>query len=133
MGIRFANYDVLVYIRTYAGSSVEFGQQGSVYMKDSWNSQVTAYPAQGVVADIQVRENMRQQFRKIEELFPVGSCVFFIGNPYFGSEGTVLDPLLVYTCGRVQGKFAACLVFCNTNLLLFSFSQHSRWPPARFI
>lgn len=104
MGIRFANYDVLVYIRTYAGSSVEFGQQGSVYMKDSWSSTVTAYPAQGVVADIQVRENMRQQFKKIEELFPVGSCVFFIGNPYFGSEGTVLDPLLVYSCGRVQGK-----------------------------
>lgn len=104
MGIRFANYKVLVYIRTYAGSSVDFGQQGSVFMKDSWSSTITAYPAQGVVANIQVQENMRQQFKKIEELFPVGSCVFFIGNPYFGSEGTVLDPLLVYSCGRVQGK-----------------------------
>ncbi|XP_032296461.1 5'-3' exoribonuclease 1 isoform X2 [Drosophila virilis] len=102
MGIKFANYYVLVYIRTYAGSSVEFGQRGSIFMQDSWNSSVTPYPAQGVVSDITVRDNLHVQFRKIEQLFPVGSTVFFIGEPYAGSEGTVLDPMLVYSCGRVQ-------------------------------
>ncbi|XP_033150232.1 5'-3' exoribonuclease 1 [Drosophila busckii] len=102
MGIKFHNYDVLLYIRTYAGSSVEFGQRGDVYMKDAWSTAVTAYPAQGVVSDIDVRDNMRQHFSKIEELFPVGSTIFFIGTPYFGSEGTVLDPQLVYSCGRIQ-------------------------------
>ncbi|XP_023037065.1 5'-3' exoribonuclease 1 [Drosophila willistoni] len=102
MGIKFDNYDVLVYVRTYAGSSVEFGKNCSVYTKDAWSSTVTGYPAQGLVANLAVHENMKNQFRKIEELFPVGSQVFFIGNPYYGSEGTVLDPLLVYSCGRVQ-------------------------------
>lgn len=115
MAIKFPSYDILLYIRTYAGSSVEFGQRGTVFMKDSWNSTLTAYPAQGVVTDLKVRDNMRAQFNKIEQLFPTGSTVFFIGNPYAGSEGTVLDPMLVYSCGRVQGM---CKV--NFQYLLFT-------------
>lgn len=107
MAIKFPSYDVLVYIRTYTGSSVEFGKRGSVYMKDSWNSTLTAYPAQGVVSGIKVQDNMHAQFNKIEQLFPKGSTVFFIGNPYAGSEGTVLDPMLVYSCGRIQGMLKA--------------------------
>ncbi|EDW06116.2 uncharacterized protein Dmoj_GI16439, partial [Drosophila mojavensis] len=102
MAIKFPNYDVLIYIRTYIGSSVEFGKRGNVFMKDSWSSAITAYPAQGVVSDIKVRDNLHAQFNKIEQLFPTGSTVFFIGKPYAGSEGTVLDPMLVYSCGRVQ-------------------------------
>lgn len=111
MAIKFPNYDVLIYIRTYIGSSVEFGKRGNVFMKDSWSSAITAYPAQGVVSDIKVRDNLHAQFNKIEQLFPTGSTVFFIGKPYAGSEGTVLDPMLVYSCGRVQGKLKA---FTNT-------------------
>ncbi|XP_030381323.1 5'-3' exoribonuclease 1 isoform X2 [Scaptodrosophila lebanonensis] len=102
MGIQFDNYDVLVYFRTYAGSSIEFGHKGNVNMVDSWSHAVTAYPAQGIVTDLNVRENMKHQFSKVEELFPAGCQVFFIGYPYYGSEGCVLDPLLVYTCGRIQ-------------------------------
>ncbi|BFF99890.1 5'-3' exoribonuclease 1 [Drosophila madeirensis] len=102
MGIQFDNYDVLVYVRTYAGSSVHFGAKGTVQMKDAWSSSITEYPAQGLVCELSVQKNMRQQFSKIEQLFPSGSLVFFIGSPYYGSEGTVLDPLLVYSCGRIQ-------------------------------
>ncbi|SPP89994.1 blast:5'-3' exoribonuclease 1 [Drosophila guanche] len=102
MGIQFDNYDVLVYVRTYAGSSVHFGAKGTVQMKDAWSSSITEYPAQGLVCELSVQNNMRQQFSKIEQLFPSGSLVFFIGSPYYGSEGTVLDPLLVYSCGRIQ-------------------------------
>ncbi|XP_022219524.2 5'-3' exoribonuclease 1 isoform X2 [Drosophila obscura] len=102
MGIQFDNYDVLVYVRTYAGSSVDFGAKGTVHMKDAWSSSITEYPAQGVVGELSVQKNMRQQFSKIEQLFPSGCLVFFIGSPYHGSEGTVLDPLLVYSCGRIQ-------------------------------
>lgn len=106
MGIQFASYEVLVYVRTYAGSSVEFGPKGEVFNRDAWSSTVTGYPAHGVVADLIVKENMRQQFRNMEDLFPVGCPIFFIGNPYYGSEGTVLDPMLVYNCGRIQGMLS---------------------------
>ncbi|XP_016995150.3 5'-3' exoribonuclease 1 [Drosophila takahashii] len=102
MGIQFANYDVLVYVRTFAGSSTEFGAKGVIKVKDAWSSTVTGYPAQGVVAELAVKESLRKQFRKVEDFFPAGSSIFFIGNPYYGSEGTVQDPLLAYSCGRIQ-------------------------------
>lgn len=104
MGIKFHNYNVLVYVRTYAGSSVEFGPKGTLYMQDSWSSSVTSYPAQGVLGELVVSEGKRQKYHKVEDLFPIGCPVFFIGNPYYGSEGTVGDPQLAYSCGRIQGK-----------------------------
>ncbi|XP_016949541.1 5'-3' exoribonuclease 1 isoform X2 [Drosophila biarmipes] len=102
MGIQFHNYDVLVYVRTYAGSSTEFGVKGTLKVRDAWSSAITGYPAQGVVAELAVKESMRKQFSKVEDFFPAGSPIFFIGNPYYGSEGTVMDPLLAYSCGRIQ-------------------------------
>ncbi|XP_017064851.1 5'-3' exoribonuclease 1 [Drosophila eugracilis] len=108
MGIEFANFDVLVYVRTFSGSTTEFGAKGKLMERDAWSEAVTAYPAQGVVADLVVKENMRKQFNKVEEFFPAGSQVFFIGNPYYGSEGTVQDPLLAYTCGRIQVSIRVC-------------------------
>ncbi|KAH8294459.1 hypothetical protein KR018_007499, partial [Drosophila ironensis] len=102
MGIEFPNYDVLVYVCPFAGSTIEFGSKGEIYTRDAWSKILTAYPSQGVVTNLAVQENMRQQFNKIDELFPVNSPVFFIGKPYFGSEGTVLDPQLVYSCGRIK-------------------------------
>jgi len=36
MGIQFHNYDVLVYVRTYAGSSTEFGAKGTLKVRDAW-------------------------------------------------------------------------------------------------
>jgi len=102
MGIQFHNYDVLVYVRTYAGSSTEFGAKGTLKVRDAWSSAITGYPAQGVVAELAVKESMRKQFSKVEDFFPAGSPIFFIGNPYYGSEGTVMDPLLAYSCGRIH-------------------------------
>ncbi|XP_017055153.1 5'-3' exoribonuclease 1 [Drosophila ficusphila] len=102
MGIQFANYDVLVYVRTFAGSTVEFGQRGALKERDTWSTSVTGYPAQGVLAELVTGGIRRKQFRKVEKFFSVGSTVFFIGNPYYGSEGVVQDPMLAYSCGRIQ-------------------------------
>ncbi|XP_026838294.1 5'-3' exoribonuclease 1 [Drosophila erecta] len=102
MGIKFANYDVLVYVRTFAGSSTVFGAKGTLKVRDSWSTSITGYPAQGVVAELAVRESMRKQFHSVEDFFPVGSTIFLITDPYYGSEGTVQDPLLAHTNGRIQ-------------------------------
>lgn len=107
MGIQFANYDVLVYVRTFAGNSTEFRDKGALMVRDSWSSSVTGYPAQGVVADLTVWERMRKNFLNVEHYFPVGSTIFLITDPYYGSEGTVQDPRLAYTNGRIQGKFVS--------------------------
>ncbi|XP_036318531.1 5'-3' exoribonuclease 1 isoform X1 [Rhagoletis pomonella] len=102
MGIEFDDFTVLVHVRTYIGSTYTCGSQGKIIVNDAWSQSVTAYPAQGVVSEIAVQKNFVLQPKKVENLFPTDSTVFFLGSPYFGSEGTVLNPLLVYECGRLK-------------------------------
>ncbi|XP_067640646.1 5'-3' exoribonuclease 1 isoform X2 [Eurosta solidaginis] len=102
MGIEFDDFSVLVHVRIHTGSTYTCGNQGKVIVNDAWSYSVTAYPAQGVVSEIAVHKNVGAQPKKVEHLFPTDSTVFFLGSPYFGSEGTVLNPLLVYECGRLK-------------------------------
>ncbi|XP_013116160.2 5'-3' exoribonuclease 1 [Stomoxys calcitrans] len=102
MGIEFADLSVLVHVRTYVGSSYICGSQGKVSLSEMWSTTTTAYPAQGVVSQIAVQNTLTNQVKKIEQLFPENSRIFFVGNPYYGSEGVVMNPMLVYECGRLK-------------------------------
>ncbi|XP_075158427.1 5'-3' exoribonuclease pacman [Haematobia irritans] len=102
MGIEFADLSVLVHVRTYVGSSYICGSQGKVSLNEMWSSTTTAYPAQGVVSQIAVQNTLTNQVKKIEHLFPENSRIFFVGSPYYGSEGIVMNPMLVYECGRLK-------------------------------
>lgn len=104
MGIEFDDLSVLLHVRTCAGSTFACASQGKVLMNDVWSQHTTVYPAQGVVAEIAVHNNLDNQHKKIEHLFPENSKIFFIGNPYYGGEGVVMNPMLVYECGRLQGN-----------------------------
>ncbi|XP_023298074.2 5'-3' exoribonuclease 1 [Lucilia cuprina] len=102
MGIEFPDYSVMVHVRTYIGSSYVCGSQGKVTINEVWSQSTTVYPAQGVVSQIAVHNSLTNQHKKIEQLFPENSRIFFVGNPYFGSEGVVMNPMLVYECGRLK-------------------------------
>lgn len=104
MGIEFPDYSVLVHVRTYIGSSYICGSQGKVTVNEVWSQSTTAYPAHGVVSQITVHNSVKNQHKKIEQLFPENSKIFFVGNPYYGSEGVVMNPMLVYECGRLKGR-----------------------------
>lgn len=102
MGVEYADFSVMVHVRTYIGSSYVCGSQGKVAMNEVWSQTTTAYPAQGVVSQISVHNCVINHHKKIEQLFPERSSIFFVGNPYYGSEGIVMNPMLVYECGRLQ-------------------------------
>ncbi|KAM7349373.1 5'-3' exoribonuclease pacman isoform 1-T2 [Cochliomyia hominivorax] len=102
MGIEFPDYTVLVHVRTYMGSSYVCGSQGKVSINEVWSQSTTAYPAHGVVSEIAVHNSLKNQHKKIEQLFPENSRIFFVGSPYYGSEGIVINPMLVYECGRLK-------------------------------
>ncbi|XP_073829964.1 5'-3' exoribonuclease pacman [Musca autumnalis] len=102
MGIEFPDLSVLVHVRTYIGSSYICGSQGKVTLNEMWSQTTTAYPAHGVVSQITVQNTMTNQIKKIEQLFPENSRIFFVGNPYYGSEGVIMNPMLVYECGRLK-------------------------------
>lgn len=107
MGIDFGELTVLVKARTYVGTKLHCNLQGKVTKVDSWSDSIISYPAQGLVSKIPVYNEIINQYEAIEHLYPEESKIFFIGNPYYGSEGTVINPLLVYECGRLKG------IFCN--------------------
>ncbi|KAL9874160.1 5'-3' exoribonuclease 1-like isoform 2-T3 [Glossina fuscipes fuscipes] len=102
MGIEINDLNVMIHVRTFAGSSVVCGSQGKVSTNEIWNEKITIYPAQGLVSQIAVQHPLNNQFKRIEQLFPENSRIFFIGNPYYGSEGIVMNPMLVYECGRLK-------------------------------
>ncbi|XP_036218346.2 5'-3' exoribonuclease 1 [Bactrocera oleae] len=102
MGIELDDFSVLVHVRVHIGTTCVCGNQAKIIVSDAWGYSVTAYPAQAVVAEIAVQKSVVVQPKKVEHLFPKDSIVFFLGSPYFGSEGTVLNPLLVYECGRLK-------------------------------
>ncbi|XP_018800269.1 PREDICTED: 5'-3' exoribonuclease 1 [Bactrocera latifrons] len=102
MGIELDDFSVLVHVRVHIGTTCVCGNQGKIIVNDAWGYSVTAYPAQTVVAEIAVQKSGVTQPKKVENFFPTDSTVFFLGSPYFGSEGTVLNPMLVYECGRLK-------------------------------
>lgn len=122
MGIEFSDLTVLVHVRTYVGSSYICGSQGKVSLNEMWSQTTTAYPAQGVVLEIAVQNSPVSQVKKIEQLFPENSRIFFVGNPYYGSEGVIMDPMLVYECGRLKGISKSIysynfIVYCINNYI----------------
>lgn len=105
MGIEIDDYSVLVHVQTLTGVKYICGPEGRMTLSEIWSKTETVYPAQGLVKDISSHCEGFVQHKKVEDVFTVGSKVFFIGNPYFGSEGVVLDPMLIYTCGRLKSMY----------------------------
>lgn len=104
MGIDFGDLTVLVKVRTYVGTKMNFNSQSKITKVDSWSENLISYPAQGLVSKISVYNGITNEYDTVKDLFPKKSRIFFIGNPYYGSEGSVLNPLLFYQCGRLKGN-----------------------------
>lgn len=102
MGIEIDMPKVLLTVRTLLGTTATCGSQGRITNTDIWSRSEIQYPPSIVVYDLKVHNINLMVPKKVENIFPVDSRIFFVGNPYFGSEGTVLDPLLVYECGRLK-------------------------------
>lgn len=102
MGIEFKDMSVIVYVRTNLGASYSCNGQGKIIINEMWSRNTIAYPAQGVVTKITVR-NPSENYKCIEDMYSENSRIFFIGNPYYGSEGVIMNPKLVYECGRLKG------------------------------
>ena len=67
-----------------------------------------------------------EQSKKVEDEFPIGTSIYMLSNPYFGSEGKVIDPLLVYECGRIKGEPIKTDSKFKIEINKFSFSMHNR-------
>lgn len=104
MGIELEDYSVIVHVQTLTGVKYICGPEGRMTLNEIWSKTETVYPAQALIKNISSHCEGFVQHKKVEDVFTVGSKVFFIGNPYFGSEGVVLDPMLIYSCGRLKSE-----------------------------
>lgn len=111
MGIELEDYSVIVHVQTLIGVKYICGPEGRMTLSEMWSKTETVYPAQAVIKNISSHCEGFVQHKKVEDVFAIGSKIFFIGNPYFGSEGVVLDPMLIYSCGRLKSKSTILIFF----------------------
>uniref|UniRef100_A0A671RYW1 5'-3' exoribonuclease 1 n=1 Tax=Sinocyclocheilus anshuiensis TaxID=1608454 RepID=A0A671RYW1_9TELE len=113
--------DVVVYAQLLTGRKYVIGQNGNVHLEKQFAKQVLPYPYQTIVKDIKAFDSSLARFKTLEELFPPGTVVFMVANPYYGAMGDVQDSSDVINEGRVRVVFS---VPCEPQLDALIQSQH---------
>lgn len=109
LGIDVGHITVLVHALPLVGREYILGSEGRMTLKKVWSNIEIAYPLQAIVKDISVHNPDFVQYKQVEEVFQVGSDVFMLSNPFYGSKGEVVDPAIALHCGRIKS---------NKNLLI---------------
>uniref|UniRef100_A0A8C1Q3F3 5'-3' exoribonuclease 1 n=1 Tax=Cyprinus carpio TaxID=7962 RepID=A0A8C1Q3F3_CYPCA len=120
-GIVINETDVVVYAQLLTGRKYVIGQNGKVHLEKQFAKQVLPYPYQTIVKDIKAFDSSLARFKTLEELFPPGTFVFMVGNPYYGAMGDVQDSSDVISEGRVRVVFS---VPCEPQLDALIQNQH---------
>ncbi|XP_043113971.1 5'-3' exoribonuclease 1 [Puntigrus tetrazona] len=120
-GIAINETDVVVYAQLLTGRKYVIGQNGKVHLEKQFAKQVLPYPYQTIVKDIKAFDSSLARFKTLEELFPPGTFVFMVGNPYYGAMGDVQDSSDVISEGRVRVVFS---VPCEPQLDALIQNQH---------
>ncbi|XP_049332694.1 5'-3' exoribonuclease 1 isoform X2 [Astyanax mexicanus] len=104
-GIIINETDVLLHAQLLTGRKYIISHSGSVHLEKQWGKQVLPFPYQTIVKDIKAFDSSLSRFKTLDELFPVGTAVFMVGNPYYGAMGEVQDSSDVINEGRVRVVF----------------------------
>uniref|UniRef100_A0A4W4G951 5'-3' exoribonuclease 1 n=1 Tax=Electrophorus electricus TaxID=8005 RepID=A0A4W4G951_ELEEL len=120
-GIIINETDVLLYGQLLTGRKYVIGQNGQVHLEKQWAKQILPFAYQTIVKDIKAFDSNLARFKTLEELFPVGTNVFIVGNPHYGAMGEVQDSTDVTSEGRVRVVFT---VPCEPQLDTLIQNQH---------
>lgn len=102
VGIDVGAVTSLVHVFPIIGREYIFGSEGRMTLTKSWGNIEAVYPLQMIVKDIAMHESKFVRYKQVEEVFTSGSQIFMLTTPYYGSKGSVVDPMLVKTCGRIK-------------------------------
>ncbi|KAI4897691.1 hypothetical protein NFI96_015716 [Prochilodus magdalenae] len=120
-GIVINETDIVLYAQLLTGRKYVISQNGSVLLEKQWAKQILPFPYQTIVKDIKAFDSSLARFKTLEELFPLASAVFMVGNPYYGAMGEVQDSSDVISEGRVRVVFT---VPCEPQLDALIQNQH---------
>ncbi|XP_072524697.1 5'-3' exoribonuclease 1 isoform X2 [Salminus brasiliensis] len=104
-GIVINETDILLHAQLLTGRKYVVGQNGSVHLEKQWAKQVLPFSYQTIVKDIKAFDSFLARFKTLDELFPLTTTVFMVGNPYYGAMGEVQDSSDVISEGRIRVVF----------------------------
>ncbi|XP_030630349.1 5'-3' exoribonuclease 1 [Chanos chanos] len=120
-GITINETEVVLYGQLLTGRKYVPGSNGRVHLEKQWAKQILPFAYQTVVKDIKSFDSSLSRFKTLDELFPPGTTVFMVGNPYYGAMGDVQDSSDVISEGRVRVVFT---VPCEPQLDALIQNQH---------
>ncbi|XP_037279840.2 5'-3' exoribonuclease pacman isoform X2 [Rhipicephalus microplus] len=104
-GVNVGEVDILVFCKTLTGRKYTCTSRGRVTLDKQWAELSVPFALQSIVKDITEKSPDFEEFKTIEELFPVGKTCFMIGSPHYGCSGTVVDAKPENRAGRIMIKF----------------------------
>lgn len=96
MGINVGETKVLVYVQTLMGKKYSINIDGKLNLQKQFTTNISCYPLQAVVYNIQSFDDTQNIEKEIEHIFPQNSVCFTLTNPYYGSRGVVSSVLLLF-------------------------------------
>lgn len=104
-GVNVGEVDILVFCKTLTGRKYTCTSKGRITLDKQWAELSVPFALQSIVKDITEKSPDFEEFKTVEELFPVGKTCFMIGNPHYGCSGTVVDAKPENKAGRIMVKF----------------------------
>ncbi|XP_060722980.1 5'-3' exoribonuclease 1 isoform X2 [Tachysurus vachellii] len=120
-GVVIKETSVLLYAQLLTGRKYVISPDAQVHLEKQWAKQILPFAYQTIVKDIKAFDSSLSRFKTLEELFPVSTTVFMVGNVYYGSMGEVQDSSDVISEGRVRVVFT---VPCEPHLDALIQNQH---------
>ena len=105
MGIDVNTINVLVIAQPLLSRQYVYGSHGKMTLEKVWSDHYTYYALQTIVTDINVHNPSFVQYQRVEDVFVKDAVVFMVSTMYYGSEGVVVDPTPVKTCGRIKSLY----------------------------
>ncbi|KAF5282795.1 hypothetical protein FQR65_LT02792 [Abscondita terminalis] len=102
LGVDVGITDILVHVKILTGQKYMFSPAGRVVLEKQFSNIISDYPLQTIVKSIAVHRDAYVAYKNIEDVFPVGSHCFMLGQPCYGVLGKVLDSKETLKCGRVK-------------------------------
>ncbi|CAH0556696.1 unnamed protein product [Brassicogethes aeneus] len=102
MGIDCGETKVLMHVQVMIGRRYVFSPQGRLSLDKQFAKEESRYPLQTTVFNIDAYDSHNSTFKDIHSVLPIGSECFLITNPYYGSQGTILDSSDTLKNGRLK-------------------------------
>lgn len=102
MGIELGEITHLFHVYPLLNREYVHSSDGKLTLEKNWSKISLAVAPLTIVENINVHKRSLAEYQPIENVFTKESTVFMMNNVYYGSQGTIIDP--VVHNGRLKGK-----------------------------